>query len=76
MSPPTKSQVLRTQYEAWPYPQVPLLAALPSTHPFELHVDWLWYRAGSGPAPSRPRIWIAGCGTFQPYALAVANPHA
>ena len=72
----TKSATMRAQYEAWPYPQVPLLASLPSTHPFELHVDWLWDRAGSGPAPSRPRIWIAGCGTFQPYALAVANPHA
>ncbi|MBL8728673.1 MAG: methyltransferase domain-containing protein [Planctomycetes bacterium] len=76
MSPPTKSQVLRTQYEAWPYPQVPLLAALPSTHPFELNVAWLWDRSGSGPAPAKPRLWIAGCGTFQPYAFAVANPRA
>jgi hypothetical protein len=76
MSTPTKSQVLRTQYEAWPYPQVPLLASLPSTHPFELNAAWLWDRCGSGRAPARPRIWIAGCGTFQPYALAVANPHA
>ncbi|MBX3462339.1 MAG: methyltransferase domain-containing protein [Planctomycetes bacterium] len=72
----TKSQLLRAQYEAWPYPQVPLLATLPSTHPFELHVAWLWDRCGSGPVPSRPRIWIAGCGTFQPYAFAVANPRA
>jgi len=76
MSTPTKSQVLRAQYEAWPYPQVPLLAALPSTHPFELNAAWLWDRCGSGPAPAQPRIWIAGCGTFQPYALAVANPKA
>jgi SAM-dependent methyltransferase len=29
-----------------------------------------------GPAPARPRIWIAGCGTFQPYAFAQANPRA
>lgn len=76
MTRPTQSQVLRAQYEAWPYPQVPLLASLPSTHPFELHTDWLWDRAGSGPAPSRPRVWIAGCGTFEPYAFAQANPHA
>ncbi len=37
---------------------------------------WLWDRCGSGPAPAQPRIWIAGCGTFQPYAFAVANPRA
>jgi hypothetical protein len=71
-----KSATMRAQYTAWPYPQLPLLAGLPSTHPFELHVDWLWDRAGSGPGPVRPRIWLAGCGTFQPYAFAVANPHA
>jgi len=76
MTSPTKSQVLRAQYEAWPYPQVPLLASLPSTHPWELHASWLWDRSGSGPAPARPRIWIAGCGTFQPYAFALANPRA
>ncbi len=64
------------QYADWPYPQVPLLASLPSTHPFELHCDWLWDRCGSGPAPKKPRIWIAGCGTFQPYAFAVSNPDA
>ena len=71
-----KSTVMQSQYAAWPYPQVPLLAAVPSTHPFELHADWLWDRCGSGPAPKRPRIWLAGCGTFQPYVFGVANPHA
>lgn len=73
---PGKAATMRAQYGAWPYPHVPLLASLPSTHPFELHASWLWDRAGSGPAPARPRIWIAGCGTFQPYAFAVANPQA
>lgn len=76
MGSTAKSTVMRAQYEAWPYPQVPLLATLPSTHPFELHVDWLWDRSGSGPAPRQPRVWLAGCGTFQPYAFAVANPRA
>lgn len=76
MATGSKSAVLRAQYEAWPYPQVPLLGSLPSTHPWELHADWLWDRAGSGPAPARPRIWIAGCGTFEPYAWSLANPHA
>lgn len=67
---------LQTQYEAWPYPQVPLLATLPSTHPWELHVAWLWDRCGSGTAPTAPRLWIAGCGTFEPYVFSVANPRA
>jgi hypothetical protein len=76
MSTSTKSQAMRAQYEAWPYPQVPLLASLPSTHPFEISAAWLWDRCGSGEPPARPRIWIAGCGTFQPYAFAVGNPKA
>lgn len=76
MSPAAPSPVIRRQYEAWPYPQVPLLAGLPSTHPWQLHVDWLFDRCGSGPAPARPRIWIAGCGTFQPYVFGLANPGA
>ncbi|MCA8954094.1 MAG: class I SAM-dependent methyltransferase, partial [Planctomycetes bacterium] len=76
MAAGAKTTTMQAQYAAWPYPQVPLLASLPSTHPFELHADWLWDRCGSGPAPEQPRIWVAGCGTFQPYAFAVANPHA
>ena len=76
MTTSEKSRLMKAQYAAWPYPQVPLLAKLPSTHPWELHVSWLWDRCGSGAAPAAPRIWIAGCGTFQPYALAVANPKA
>lgn len=76
MASSSKSAVMRAQYATWPYPQVPLLAKVPSTHPYELHVDWLWDRAGRGRAPAKPRIWIAGCGTFQPYVFGVANPHA
>ena len=34
-----KSTAMRAQYGAWPYPQVPLLASLPSTHPWELHLS-------------------------------------
>ncbi len=64
------------QYAAWPYPQVSLLANVDSTHPWQLHCDAIWDRCGSGKAPSRPRIWIAGCGTFQPYVFSVANPRA
>lgn len=71
-----RTAAIGRQYERWPYPKVPLLAVLPSTHPWQLHCDWLWDRCGSGVAPRAPRIWIAGCGTFQPYAFAVANPRA
>ena len=71
----TKDAIGR-QYAAWPYPTVPLLANVDSTHPWQLHCDSLWDRCGSGPAPAKPRIWIAGCGTFQPYVFGVANPKA
>lgn len=73
---PASPAAIRAQYERWPYPRVPLLASLPSTHPFELHAAWLWDRCGSGPAPARPRVWIAGCGTMQPYVFGIANPKA
>ena len=76
MSKAVSTAEIRRQYEAWPYPQVPLLASVPSTHPWQLHADWLWDRCGSGRAPARPRLWIAGCGTFQPYVFGLANPHA
>ncbi|MBK8101089.1 MAG: methyltransferase domain-containing protein [Planctomycetes bacterium] len=72
----SKSTIVKQQYEAWPYPHVPLLASVPSTHPWQLHTAWLWDRSGSGVAPERPRIWIAGCGTFQPYVFGLANPRA
>ncbi len=64
------------QYGDWPYPAVPLLANVNSTHPWQLHCDSLWDRCGRGKAPDRPRIWIAGCGTFQPYVFGTANPRA
>ncbi len=74
-TPPASVTAIRAQYEQWPYPQVPSLASVPSTHPWELHCSWLWDRCGSGPAPARPRIWLAGCGTMQPYVFGLANPH-
>jgi SAM-dependent methyltransferase len=67
---------VQRQYERWPYPHVPLLALVPSTHPWQLHCDYLFDRCGSGAAPKQPRIWIAGCGTFQPYVFGIANPKA
>ncbi len=70
------TDAIRRQYASWPYPRVPLLAAVDSMQPWQLHCDHLWDRCGSGPAPAAPRLWIAGCGTFQPYVFAVANPRA
>ena len=68
-----QARAMKAQYGAWPYPQIPLLASLPSTHPFELHASWLWDRSGSGPAPAEPRIWVAGCGTFQQFGQTTAR---
>ena len=70
--PPTIGQ----QYAAWPYPKAPLLARVPALHPWQLHCDYLLDRSGSGRAPAAPRIWIAGCGAFQPYVFGLANPKA
>lgn len=62
-------------YERWPYPEVPLLATVPTGNLWQIHAAYLHHLAGL-PCPARPRIWIAGCGTFQPYAFAQANPEA
>lgn len=73
---------LKRQYEAWPYPQVPWMASVPPLAPWQLHLDSLRHRCGIPPQSGRgkprqgPRIWIAGCGTFQPHVLATANPKA
>ncbi len=67
---------IEEQYRSWPYPKVPLLASVHPQHPWQLHCDYLWDICGSGRAPQRPRIWIAGCGTFEPYVFGIANPQA
>jgi len=67
---------IRTQYEAWPYPQVPLWATLDRRQLWQLNAAWLADRCGRARPTGRPRIWIAGCGTFQPYVIARANPDA
>lgn len=67
---------VRGQYEKWPYPQVPRMAGLRRADTWQLNLDYLWDRCGSGAAPAPGRIWIAGCGTFQPYAFGLANPQA
>ena len=71
-----RPESIHHQYEAWPYPHYPLLASVRRLDTWQLNVDYLWDRCGRGRAPARPRIWIAGCGTFQPYTLGLANPQA
>lgn len=67
---------MQAKHAAWPYSQLPLLAPRPSTHPCEVLDDWLRDRCGCGPAPAKPRVWIAGCRTTRPYAFAAADPNA
>jgi len=70
---PPSSQPL---YERWPYPNVPLVASLSRPQVWQLHLDWLRSEAGLDPAPPRPHIWVAGCGAWQAYPVAMANPGA
>ncbi|MEM7247816.1 MAG: class I SAM-dependent methyltransferase [Acidobacteriota bacterium] len=70
------SRELASQYERWPYPSVSLLGRLPPLHPWQQSVDYLHQLCGTAIPKRRPRIWIAGCGTFQPHVFATANPSA
>ncbi len=67
---------IHKQYESWPYPRFPRLVSVPRHHSWELNLDYLRDRCALPAAPARPRIWVAGCGTFQPYTLGLANPTA
>ncbi|MFM8270196.1 MAG: class I SAM-dependent methyltransferase, partial [Pseudomonadota bacterium] len=55
--------------------QVPLLAKLHRDSLWQINWEWIAKRLGRE-ASSNPRIWIAGCGTFQPYTFSRANPRA
>jgi SAM-dependent methyltransferase len=67
---------VRQQYERWPYPYYPLLAKVQPLTVWQLNASYLAARAGVADPGPRPRIWIAGCGTFQPHVFATANPTA
>lgn len=64
------------QYEAWPYPNISYFARVPKEQLWQINYAWLASRAGQKAAIESPRIWIAGCGTFQPYVFSQANPNA
>lgn len=63
-------------YERHPYPNIPLVAKVFRDQLWQLNLDWLFLQAQQKLPGPKPKIWIAGCGTFQPYILATANPHA
>ncbi|NBT59165.1 class I SAM-dependent methyltransferase, partial [bacterium] len=66
---------VKDQYERWPYPKVPLVAKLHRDSLWQINLEWMARRL-EREVSSEPRIWIAGCGTFQPYLFARANPEA
>lgn len=69
---------IKAQYEKFPYPSIPLLA---KARPEDCHL--MNYEAGLAAsfgdcsmAAKKPRILVAGCGAFEPYIVALANPEA
>lgn len=65
---------VQAQYESWPYPAVPRVASVPREHLWQININWIRTRCGLAPLKTPPRIWIAGCGTFEPYLFSQANP--
>ena len=70
--------MVHAQYERWPYPSVSVFARVRARDAWQGQLDYILDRCGqSAPAAGRrPRIWVAGCGTFEAYPFAVANPNA
>jgi len=66
---------VQNQYEKWPYPAIPLWAKLRPENLWQINVDWIANALGRK-LDQNPSIWIAGCGTFQPYPFSLANPKA
>lgn len=71
-----QAQAVQEQYEAWPYPRVPLLMTVRREDLWQLNWVWMQTQAKNPITTTRPRIWVTGCGTFQPYVIALANPQA
>lgn len=63
-------------YQTYPYPNIPLIASIPKEQLWQINFDWLARKNGIASPSRAPSIWIAGCGTFQPYTLSQANPSA
>jgi hypothetical protein len=72
----SRSQNIFNQYTKWPYPQIPLAGSVRRVDTWQLNLNYLKDRCGLPPPSGKPHILIVGCGTFQPYVFALANPQA
>lgn len=69
---------VRRHYDSYPYPEISLLARPSLAQLYSLHLGSA-HAACFGSAadlPERPRILVAGSGTFEPLALKRAHPRA
>ena len=69
---------VRDQYERFPYPTLPLLARVRREDSYLMNYEAAVYAAFASTqfAVARPRILVAGAGTFEPCVAALANPEA
>jgi SAM-dependent methyltransferase len=66
---------VQAHYQNYPYPTYPLIASVRRCDTYALNLKALWARFNNTlPPVEAEKILIAGCGTFAPYPMAVANP--
>ena len=66
---------VQAHYQNYPYPSYPLIASVRRCDTYALNLKALWARFNNTlPPVEAEKILIAGCGTFAPYPMAVANP--
>jgi SAM-dependent methyltransferase len=66
---------VQIHYQNYPYPTYPLIASVRCCDTYALNLNSLWARFNKSLPPIEAKnILIAGCGTFAPYPMAVANP--
>lgn len=65
---------VQIHYQNYPYPTYPLIASVRRCDTYALNLKALWARFNNTiPPVEAEKILIAGCGTFAPYPMAVAN---
>ncbi|WP_041970655.1 bifunctional 2-polyprenyl-6-hydroxyphenol methylase/3-demethylubiquinol 3-O-methyltransferase UbiG [Geobacter sp. OR-1] len=71
------SDPVRCHYDAFPYPQIGVIASIRRCDTYSLNLTSLWARFnGELLPPDSQRILLAGCGTFSPYPFSIANPES
>ncbi|MFZ4857625.1 MAG: class I SAM-dependent methyltransferase [Desulfuromonadaceae bacterium] len=66
---------VQAHYQNYPYPSYPLIASVRRCDTYALNLKALWARFNNTlPPVEAEKILIAGCGTFAPYPMSVANP--